>query len=82
MKRSPSFANYYVKFLGQFVSVYELTAPQFARESFRWSEDEAAVKRYKETRVMEDVIGLSYREAISQLPADERENGGWPYDED
>lgn len=37
--RSPSFAQYYVKFIGHFISIYERTAPQFARESARWSTD-------------------------------------------
>jgi hypothetical protein len=32
-ERSPSFAAYYVKFIAHFVSVYERTAPPFARES-------------------------------------------------
>ena len=32
-ERSPSFAEYYIKFIGHFVSVYERTAPAFARDS-------------------------------------------------
>ena len=30
-------SHYYVRFIAHFVSVYERTAPQFARESARWS---------------------------------------------
>ena len=41
-----AFADYYVRFIGHFVSVYERTAPPFARESMRWSADPENVKRY------------------------------------
>ena len=39
VEKSPSFADYYVRFIGHFVSVYEGSATKFARESFRWSAD-------------------------------------------
>ena len=80
-KISPSFTEYYVKFIAHFMSVYERQAPQFARESFRWSENEANVKKYLENgRHMDDVIGLSDRDAIRQLPASDNARGtDWPY---
>merc|ERR1712083_109261 len=37
MELSPSFCDYYVRFIGHFVKVYERKAPQFAREALRWS---------------------------------------------
>merc|ERR1712012_1308341 len=46
MERSPSFADYYVRFISHFVRVYETTAPAFARDSLRWSADPANVQRY------------------------------------
>lgn len=35
IEKSPTFANFYVRFLGHFVRVYEGAAPQFARDSYR-----------------------------------------------
>jgi hypothetical protein len=40
------FADYYVRFISHFVSVYERTAPPFTRDSFRWSADPANTQRY------------------------------------
>ena len=85
--RSPEFMDYYIKFIGHFVSVYERTAPPFARESARWSEDSPNIRRYVENgRVMSDVLGLGYEEAVAQLPESERGYTGssaanlrWPY---
>ena len=80
-----AFAEYYVKFIAHFVSVYERTAPQFARESARWSADPTNTQRYLDGgRVMPDVK-VSAREAIAQLPPHERGYTGsvrgdaWPY---
>ena len=78
---SPSFTEYYVKFIAHFVSVYEQMAPQFARESFRWSADEENVRKYLANgRVMENVLGVSDRDTLRQLPVDENARGtDWPY---
>lgn len=77
---SPSFADYYVRFIGHFVSVYERTATQFARDSARWSEDPRNVKRYLESgNQMDGVIGVGLREALRSLPAAERDES-WPYE--
>ena len=82
----PAFMDYYVRFIGHFVSVYERLAPPFARESARWSADPANVEAYLVTKQMPDVVGVSPREALSQLPAAERAYTGssagrllWPY---
>lgn len=81
MEASPSFVAYYVKFIAHFVSVYERTAPPFARESLRWSSEPASIEAYVAGgNRMADVVGVSYRDAAAQLPAEERESrGGWPY---
>ena len=82
----PAFMDYYVRFIGHFVSVYERLAPPFARESARWSADPANVEAYLDTKQMPDVVGVSPREALSQLPAAEHAYTGssagrllWPY---
>ena len=81
VETSPSFAEYYVKFIAHFVSVYERTAPPFAREALRWSADPANIERYvAEGNQMPDVVGISFQDAAAQLPRDERNSqGNWPY---
>ncbi|GKY91405.1 hypothetical protein MPSEU_000112800 [Mayamaea pseudoterrestris] len=80
MAKSPSFADYYVRFIAHFVRVYESTAPTFARDSLRWSEDPANIEKYiANGRVMEDVIGLTLPEALMQLPPNEAYDKEWPY---
>lgn len=40
------------------------------------------MERYKETRVMPNVIGVNLRDALNDLPSDEKDggnNGDWPY---
>lgn len=81
IEASPSFAEYYVKFIAHFVSVYERNAPPFARDSMRWSANPANIERYVAGgNSMPDVVGLSFRDAAAQLPRDERDSrGNWPY---
>jgi len=82
----PAFADYYCKLIGHFVSVYEGTAPPFARESMRWSADPNNIKRYLANgRRMPEIMGLSTRAALAALPSEERDYTGskkgthWPY---
>ena len=85
---APDFMDYYIRFIGHFVSVYERTAPPFARESARWSAIAANTERYLSNgRRMDDVIGLSLSAALAQLPEHERTYTGsnayvklWPYE--
>lgn len=80
MTKSPSFADYYVRFIAHFVRVYESTAPNFARDSLRWSENSKNVEEYIEAgRVMKDVLGLTLQEAREQIPAEEANDDVWPY---
>jgi hypothetical protein len=83
----PQFADLYVRLIGHFVSVYESTAPPFARESVRWSNDPANVARYNATKSMPDLFNVSLRDALKTLPPDERNYTGskahikvWPYE--
>ena len=77
---SPRFADWFVRFIGHFVRVYESTAPAFARESARWSADAANIAAYEEAGFrMADVIGLTHDAALRQLPEDERDDHQWPY---
>jgi hypothetical protein len=79
MDKSPTFAEYYVRFIGHFVAVYERTATQFARESFRWSANPSNIQQYLENgRKMKDVLHGSYNKALRDLPASES-NDDWPY---
>jgi len=73
------FYSYYVKFIGHFVSVYESTATQFARESARWSADPKNIEKYiSNGNHMGDCIGVGLSSALKCLPPDER-GGSWPY---
>lgn len=75
----PVFEDYYVKFIGHFVSVYERFAPAFARDSARWSLDPKNMERYLASgRHMPDVTGRDLDAALQDLPEDER-SGRWPY---
>lgn len=82
------FGRYYVRFIAHFVSVYERAAPQFARDSARWSQDAANFQAYLDRgRTMPDVTGLPLDKALAQLPPHERGYTGsgaavklWPYE--
>ena len=78
---SPSFTDYYIRFIGHFVNVYESTAPTFARDSARWSADPKNIQEYIDNgRTMNDVLGLSLGQALSQIPQEEADDSIWPYD--
>jgi hypothetical protein len=80
VEQSPSFADYYVRFIGHFVAVYERKATMFARESFRWSANPKNIETYiRNGRKMKDVLGLRVSSAIKVLPEDEAEDDDWPY---
>lgn len=80
VEQSPSFADYYVRFIGHFVAVYERSATMFARDSFRWSANPKNIERYiKNGRTMKDVLGVKFSRAIGALPVEEAEDDDWPY---
>lgn len=81
MEKSPAFADYYIRFIGHFVRVYESKAPLFARESFRWSASSSNIERYihEDGRKMKDVIGVDFHRALSELPPSEANDTEWPY---
>jgi len=77
---SPAFTDYYVRFIGHFVNVYEGSAPTFARDSYRWSESQSNIDEYVNNGYqMKSVLGLSLRQALKQLPDHERNDDEWPY---
>ena len=78
---SPSFTDYYIRFIGHFVNVYEGSAPTFARDSARWSADEKNIQEYIDNgRKMSDVLGLSLGQALAQIPQVEADDSVWPYE--
>ena len=80
IEQSPSFADYYVRFIGHFVRVYESTAPNFARDSFRWSANPSNIQEYiRNGRRMNDVLNLSLGKAKTQIPSVEANDNTWPY---
>lgn len=80
VEQSPSFADYYVRFIGHFISVYERSATKFARESFRWSADpDNAAKYLADGREMNDVLGVSFWQAAKDLAEGEHDDDEWPY---
>lgn len=76
------FAEWYVRFIAHFVKVYEQGAPQFARESARWSESAENTRAYVAGgRFMADVVGVDEYDAAGALPGDEQRGASnWPYD--
>jgi len=85
--QNAAFMDYYIRFIGHFISVYSGQAPPFTRESARWSANERNTRRYlaSENR-MTDVIDKPVDVALNALPENEREYTGsrardslWPY---
>ena len=80
LEMAPNFCDYYVRFIAHFIRVYESSAPHFARDSFRWSEDLSNIHRYLEHgRRMNDVLGISVQDAYEQIPVNEVHDKEWPY---
>lgn len=81
VEQSPSFADYYVRFIGHFVAVYERSATIFARESFRWSSKPENIQKYiSNGRKMKDILGIPFHDALRAVPDNELdEEGEWPY---
>lgn len=52
----------------------------FARDSYRWSADPKNVEDYlSRGRKMHDVIGLTFDQALAQIPDEESYDDVWPY---
>eukprot|EP00164_Ancoracysta_twista_P001583 GFYU01002075.1.p1 GENE.GFYU01002075.1~~GFYU01002075.1.p1 ORF type:complete len:269 (+),score=65.33 GFYU01002075.1:361-1167(+) len=59
LAENKAFMQWYTKFLGHFIAVYERTAPPYAEESREWSADPDNIKKYLDNgREMKDVIGV------------------------
>jgi len=83
---SPTFESWYIRFLAHFVRVYEGSAPQFARDSARWSADPKNIAAYKargnrmpDSLLGKDGRGVPLSAALKDLPRHERDSGSWPY---
>lgn len=64
----PVFWDWYVRFIGHFVRVYERSAPLFAAESAAWSADSKVVDEYvRDGWKMRDILGLGLHEAAAAL---------------
>jgi len=82
-----AFMDYYIRFIGHFISVYSGKSPPFTRESARWSANPTNIERYYTSgNLMTDVIDQPVEEALAQLPRGERIYTGsrhpvlsWPY---
>jgi truncated hemoglobin YjbI len=83
-----AFMDYYVRFIGHFISIYSSKSPPFTRESARWSADPRNIEQYLASgNLMTDVIDQPLEQALAELPASEREytgsthpNPSWPYE--
>lgn len=77
------FGDWYQRFLGHFVRIYESKAVQFVRESARWSESAANISAYTESGNQMPDVHVSYAQALTVLPNDEKpESSDWPYEQD
>lgn len=82
MAKSPSFCDYYVRYIGHFVRVYESTAPAFARDALRWSADPKNIEKYiRNGRKMKDVLGKGFYQAANDIPEHEFDDAEWPYNQ-
>lgn len=85
-----AFMDYYMRFIGHFISIYSSKSPPFTRESARWSADSQNMERYVAAgNRMTDVIGVNLQNAMMALPPHERvytgsrhANPAWPYGPD
>jgi len=78
--QSPSFAEFYCRFIGHYVRVYEHTAPMFAREAYRWSDNVANLAEYERNGRMVDVpdnYGIGAH--IHSITSEEADDPLWPY---
>ena len=81
----PAFEDWFVRFIGHFIQVYERSARIFARESARWSANPANVATYMATgdqyasRTMHGVVGVSLQDARQDLTPQELRELAWPY---
>jgi len=83
-----AFMDYYIRFIGHFISIYSSKAPPFVRESVRWSADPSNIKEYMTSgNMMTDVIGKPLHRELEKLPRHEQvytgskhPNPAWPYE--
>ncbi len=55
----PQFFDWYVRFIGRFIGIYEISAPPYAQQEALWSADPRNVQAYlNQGNIMSDVIGV------------------------
>lgn len=83
-----AFMDYYIRFIGHFISIYSSKSPPFTRESARWSADPCNIEKYLASgNCMTDVIDKPVEQALAELPDSERlytgsthQDPSWPYE--
>ena len=83
------FQDWYSRFLGRFIRIYENSAPPFVRSESLWSASKANVEQYvseieKGSHGMDDVVGVFNAQiALKKLSKEDRNwihaNPDWPY---
>lgn len=76
MEKSPSFAEYYVRFIAHCLSVYEGSAPMLSLD--RECRQCGKVHRWW-PNAMKDVLGRGYLKSQPDLPESELYDDEWPY---
>lgn len=73
---SPTFEDWYIRFIAHFMRVYERLAPQFARESARWAANTTLVEQYEQSLVSSDSEGsLGYKMMDMDVLGEDRSVG-------
>lgn len=77
------FSDWYQRFLGHFVRIYESKAVQFIRDSARWSADPKNTQAYINAGNKMPQVHVSYQTALKDLPKEELgQSSAWPYDQE
>jgi len=77
------FTDWYMRFLGHFVRIYASDAPQFVRESVRWSASPDNIKKYQNNNNYMADVHVGAGQALKDLPNEERADfTDWPYEQD
>lgn len=81
-EQSPEFFEYFTRWVGHFIPIYESSAKYFVRAESRWSLDPRKTDAYltSSPRVMRDVVGVPLQMAATTLPQHEVTDKSWPYD--
>lgn len=83
---NPTFEGWFIRFIADYIPVYESTAPVFTRESARWSLDPSNLEDYVNSgNLMDESVlgpsrnGVPLQDALRSLPRIEAQDSNWPY---